>query len=581
MLKIVGLYVNKKIISIILIIFMVVYTIMGTYSVSNAANNFNQYVKSGIEAFPEDYQIYLNEIKKDHPNWTFDAYYTGINWDELVEKETDHGHNRIYNKNTNPLWKCSCQDVATGYACASSDIIKYYLDPRNFLNNDVKIFQFLEISYNEQIHTTSGISSVIKGTFMENKKVNVTVDGKSKEMSYEEIILEAAKQSKMSPYSIATKIIQEVGSKGSQSVTGDYPGYEGYYNFYNYGATDGGSPIAKGLEYAKNGNGDMTQAKKDELLIPWNDQYRSIIGGAKLIANSYTNAGQNTAYFYKWDVVGVSILKAGQSQTISSNKCFRHQYMTNIQDPTSQTSKLYNTYVNANIIDEKLNFVIPVYNNMPKTNKLPTNLTTNDGKLYYMTATDVRVRKAPSTSGEIITTMKTLDEIVAVIERKCANANGYDWDKVKLSSGDIGYIASKYLSPCEEAKIAVIEENNIKAIPNSTIRSMASELGITSYEVTKGGKKIDPSEKIGTGYKLKDTKNNKEYTIVVLGDINGDGKILATDALAILKYSTKDKNTKLENEYLKAADVDNNGKVLAEDALKVLKCSTGAGNISL
>lgn len=104
-----------------------------------------------------------------------------------------------------------------------------------------------------------GISSVIKGTFMENKKVKVTVNGKEREMSYEEIILEAAKQSKMSPYSIATKIIQEVGSKGSQSVSGTYPGYEGYYNFYNYSASDGGSPIAKGLEYAKNGTSSMSR----------------------------------------------------------------------------------------------------------------------------------------------------------------------------------------------------------------------------------------------------------------------------------------------------------------------------------
>jgi hypothetical protein len=97
--------------------------------------------------------------------------------------------------------------------------------------------------------------------------------------------------------------------------------------------------------------------------------------------------------------------------------------MTNIQDPTSQTSKLYNTYVNANIIDENLNFIIPVYNNMPKTNKLPTSLTSSDGALYYLIGTDVRVRSTPSTSGEALTVLNTLDEIVAVLERKTANAH--------------------------------------------------------------------------------------------------------------------------------------------------------------
>ncbi len=571
-------FMKKKIIAVLLIVFIILYSTMGLFYPTEAASTYNQSVRSGIEAFPQDYQVYLREIKQTHPNWTFDAYYTGIDWNELVYNETDHGHNRIIN-NVGSLWKCSCGNVATGYACASADIIKYYLDPRNFLSNDVKIFQFLEISYNEKIHTTSGISSVIKGTFMENKKVKVTVNGKDKEMSYEEIILEAAKQSKMSPYSIATKIIQEVGSKGSQSVSGNYEGYEGYYNFYNYAASDGGSPIAKGLEYAKNGTSDMSQDKKNELLIPWNDQYRAIVGGAKLLANSYTNAGQNTAYFYKWDVVGTKILKAGESQSISSSKCFRHQYMTNIQDPTSQTSKLYGTYVNANIINEKLNFVIPVYNNMPKANKLPTSLTKNDGALYYMTATQVRVRSTPSTSGRVLATMNTLDEIVAVKERKCANANGYDWDKVKLSSGIEGYIASNYLSPCEEEKCAQIQGNNVKAIPNTTVKNMVNELGIISYEVTKNGEKKSDTDIIGTGYKLKDTKNNKEYTIIVKGDTNGDGKVTPADStIALRTYVGLNSISDVEK---LAGDLNGDGKITPADSTIVLRAYVGLTDINL
>lgn len=572
MLKLISFNINKKIIALILVLFIIFYSAIGLFNSSKAADSYNQYVRSGIDAFPEDYQTLLKELQKDHPNWTFDAYYTGIDWNELVLKETDHGHNRVI-ESASQLWKCSCGNIATGYACASADIIKYYMDPRNFLNNDVKVFQFLEISYNENIHTTKGISSVIKGTFMENKKVKVTIDGKEKEMSYEEIILEAAKQSKMSPYSIATKIIQEVGSKGSKSVTGDYEGYEGYYNFYNYGASDGGSPIAKGLEYAKNGSSDMTQSKKDELLIPWNNPYRSIVGGAKLLANSYTNAGQNTAYFYKWDVVGVTILKAGQSQTISSSKCFRHQYMTNIQDPTSQTSKLYNTYVNANIINEKLNFVIPIYNNMPKTNKLPTNLEDNEGQLYYLIGTDVRVRQGPSTSSKALAVLNTLDERVTVLERKCAYANGYDWDKVKISSGVIGYVASKYLLPCEDTKNVKIDGNNVKAVENVTGSKMASELGITSYEVIKDGKKINPSEKVGTGYKLKDLRTNKEYTIIVPGDINGDA-LIDSDDLLVIKMKLLD-TINLDDNKKKAADLTKDGDLDSDDLLQIKRYLLG------
>lgn len=570
--------ITKRTVSMILVIFIILYSVLGLLNSVKAASTYNQYVKSGIEVFPESYQGYLKELKQEHPNWTFDAYYTGIDWNELVEKETNHGHNRIINS-ANSLWKCSCGDVQTGYACASKDITKYYMDPRNFLNSDVKVFQFLEISYNSKIHTTEGIKSVIKGTFMENKKLTININGQQKEMSYEEIILEAAKQSNMSPYSIATKIIQEVGSKGSGSVSGTYAGYEGYYNFYNYAASDGGSPIAKGLEYAKNGSGNQTQAEKDNLMLPWNNQYRAIVGGAKLLANSYTNAGQNTAYFYKWDVVGVTILKSGQSQQISSSKCFNHQYMTNIQDPTSQTSKLYNTYVNANIIDEKLNFVIPVYDNMPKTNKLPTTLTKNDGNLYYMTGTDVRVRSQPTTSASAVAVMNTLDEVVVVKERKCANANGYDWDKVKLASGVEGYIASKYLSPCEDAKNAIIEASNVKAIPNTNVKTMITELGITSYEVTKDGQKKADTDKIGTGYKLKDTKNNKEYTLIVLGDVNGDAEITSSDYVRI-KNKLRGK-VNLDNNQSKSADANGDGQITSADYVKVKNVLRGKTSISI
>lgn len=570
--------ISKKSMALVMLLVIVVYFMLGLLGEVQAASQYTQTVKSGISAFPEDYQVYLREIQQDHPNWTFDAYYTGIDWNELVANETDHGHNRVHNS-SNALWKCSCGNVATGYACASADITKYYLDPRNFLGNDVKVFQFLEISYNEKIHTTQGISSVIRGTFMENKKVWVNEQGR--EMSYEEIILEAAKQSKMSPYSIATKIIQEVGSKGSDSVTGTYPGYEGYYNFYNYAASDGGSPIAKGLEYAKNGKDGMTGEDRARLLLPWNNQYRAIVGGAKLLANSYTNAGQNTAYFYKWDVVGTSILKAGQTQTISSSKCFRHQYMTNIQDPASQSSKLYATYTDANIIDEKLNFVIPVYNNMPKANKFPTNLTSNDGKLYYMTGTAVKVRSAPTTSGTVLATMNTLDEVVAVIERKCANANGYDWDKVKISSGIVGYMASKYLAPCEDTKVAQIEGNNVKAIPNATVKSVVSELGITSYEVVSAdGNKKAEGDKVGTGYKLKDKNNNKEYTLIVMGDINSDGEVNTGDSFLIKQIIMEVK--KLPNEFVKkAADVNGDGQINTGDSFILKKQIMEVDNIRL
>ena len=534
----------KRILIMSIILITISFFVMPLKSVF-AATYYTQTVKTGIDKFPAEYQNALKKLKELHPNWNFDAYYTGLDWNTVVFNEKVCKRNRVL-KSSDESWKCSCGNVASGYACASEKIISYYLDPRNFLN-EVNIFQFLEISYNERIHNVDGVKKAVKNTFLsknvtykngngekqnykiENEIIKITPntkltdidknakgelktgakvtvngkeytaivmgdingdgkvnsadaleilkysaelinlnnnaieagkingkvnalsalsvlkysagvedisfsssDGKEYTKSYAEIILEAAKESNMSPYSIASKIIQEVGTKGSNSVSGTYKGYEGYYNFYNLGAYDTGNAIVNGLMYAKDKG--------------WNNQYTAIIEGAKELANSYTNAGQNTAYFYKWDVVGTRILKAGETQTVSSSNMFWHQYMTNVQDPTSQSKSLFNTYGNNKLLDESLNFIIPVYNNMPNSNTMPSGLTTDDGDLYYVNCTDgLAVREKPTTSSTALTRLYK-NTVVVVLEREFTEANGYKWDKVKLANGIEGYVASKWLT---------------------------------------------------------------------------------------------------------------------------------------
>ena len=153
---------TKKIIVLIIIVSMLSLFIVPINEIY-AATQYTQSLKSGISNFPKEYQDALNKLKDLHPNWTFEAYNTGLSWDNLILNETaTHGRNRII-KSADNSWKCSCGNVASGYACASEDIIAYYLDPRNFLN-EVNVFQFLEISYNSKIHDISGIKSAVKNT---------------------------------------------------------------------------------------------------------------------------------------------------------------------------------------------------------------------------------------------------------------------------------------------------------------------------------------------------------------------------------------------------------------------------------
>lgn len=575
---------SKKVVMLIICLIMIL-NIISVPIKTYAASKYTQTVKSGVENFPKEYQKYLNKLKENHPNWSFDAYYTGISWNELLANETDHGHNRVI-KTADESWRCSCGNVASGYACASSGITAYYLDPRNFLD-DVSIFQFLEISYNQKVHKLEGIEKSVKNTFLDNT-VTFILDGKEKKMSYAEIILEAAKESNMSPYSIRTKIIQEVGSKGSSSVTGKYEGYEGYYNFFNYGAYDAGNAIVNALEYAKKAG--------------WDNQYTAIIEGAKLLANSYTNAGQNTAYFYKWDVVGNSILTSENTQTFNDKSYFfRHQYMTNVQDPKSQSKTLFNLYANAGILDENLNFIIPIYDNMPENPvELPSKINQAEDKLIYIvTDSDgINVRKEPTTSSNKLCSIPKNTKVI-VLEKNSATANGYVWYKVQLENSVVGYVASNYIEyysgkddqqsennnntkPVEEPKVKLDKEkSNLTVIPEVTGKIISEDLNIKNYTITDSkGNKLEDDALVGTGYKITNTDTKETYTIIKLGDTNGDGKINSADLLVIQKHLLEVKKI-TDNSKILSSDANGDGKVNSADLLKIQKQLLNVSKISL
>ena len=66
-------------------------------------------------------------------------------------------------------------------------------------------------------------------------------------------------------------------------------------------------------------------------------------------------------------------------------------------------------------------------------------------KTAKVNASNVRLRKSSSTSSKVVKTLSKGTK-VTILQKKVAYKNGYYWDKVKLSNGTIGYIASKYLS---------------------------------------------------------------------------------------------------------------------------------------
>ena len=159
----------QKIIPINLMLIMIFS--LATIFETNKVEAYTQTKKIGINEFPETYKKYLNELAEAHPNWTFTAYNTGMSWSEFISKEKSvHLRNTII-QTALPELKCTCEKVASGYACASDGAVAYYADPRNFLNES-GIFQFLEMTYNSESQTVEGVESIISGTFM-NKEITL------------------------------------------------------------------------------------------------------------------------------------------------------------------------------------------------------------------------------------------------------------------------------------------------------------------------------------------------------------------------------------------------------------------------
>ena len=138
-------------------------------------STFENYLNS--QGFPESYKVSLRTLHTEHPTWVFQAQKTGLNWSDVMAAEGAVGANLV-SKSSISSWKSTeygAYDWNTGtwtgfdgssWVAASKDIVAYYMDPRNFLN-DTYVFQFLHHAYDSNAQTREGLTSLITGTFLE------------------------------------------------------------------------------------------------------------------------------------------------------------------------------------------------------------------------------------------------------------------------------------------------------------------------------------------------------------------------------------------------------------------------------
>ena len=395
---------------------------------SYAAQTRESY-SSKINSYP-GYKELIDKLKREHPNWNFTCFYTGLDWNQVIKNETTAYHGRnVVPASKSSAWKCSiCGEKPHGgssWRCASEAAVSYYMDPRNWLN-DAYIFQFENLSYNGNIQTIEGVQKIIANmNYMQGDKVTYTkTDGTQGTLnkSYAQIIMEAAKQAGISPYHLASRIRQEqgAGSKPGSTATGTYNGYVGYYNYLNIkatGSTDS-EVIRNGLQHAKS-NG-------------WTNPEISIKEGAKVLAKNYIKDGQDTLYLQKFDVDS------------SDGTLYYFQYMQNVSACLTEGASVRNTYEQLGLINNSIEFIIPVYENMPSTvcpEPRDAGIITQNVKVK---GTGVSVREGASISSNKIATVNTGDVLLRIEMASTVNG-GYYWDKVVLTDGRKGYIARNFI----------------------------------------------------------------------------------------------------------------------------------------
>lgn len=475
---------------------------------SSDADFENYMTKQG---FPESYKPYLRKLHEQHPKWIFTAQKLGVDWNTALKEECVVGRNLVHSSAL-ASWKSmekGAYDFNGGYwygldgswVAASKEIIMYYMDPRNFLN-DTYIFMFENQSYDPSYQTESGVKTILADTFMSG---SYTCPDTKKKYTYSQTFMDAAKKSGVSPYHLASRCRNEQGVNGAPQSLGTVKGYENYFNFFDIQAyaTSTMTAAEMGCKYAKTTN--------PTYLLPWTNQYKSIVGGSIFLGTGYITKGQDTLYLQKFDMVD------------GGNGLYYHQYMTCVFGQANEAISLKNAY-SQDILNSAMEFKIPVYNNMP--DKLCPKPTSSGDNNNYL--------KSLSVSGTSIS--PKFDKFTTSYTAK-VNA---EVSSVTVNANPLG----------KSAKVSGKGKVSLKTGENTVKVTCTAASGVKRT------------------YTIKITRKAASQTLQQ-GDVNGDKYLTVVDALLMLRYNAG--KTQLDSAQLKRADMNGDGKVDVIDALTLLK----------
>lgn len=186
---------------------------------------------------------------------------------------------------------------------ASKNLIEYYMNPNNFLDNNSK-YMFMKLNYFDCISA---------------EQLNTVLKGKGVFQGKGQAFLKAGKENNVNPIYLVAHALHETGNGTSKlstgilvkSVDGKAVEPKKTYNIWGIRAYDS-DPNKCGSEYAYK--------------MKWFSVDAAIEGGAKFISSNYINSRgkQNTLYKMKWDIE-------------PSSRGYLHQYATDINWAFAQT----------------------------------------------------------------------------------------------------------------------------------------------------------------------------------------------------------------------------------------------------
>ena len=535
--------------------------------------------------FPESYVHSLAVLHAQYPNWVFEPVKTGLAWSTVIQNESSPGRNLIY-KTANDAKKSYASSEynwytnewvirdTSGWVTTHPDYIAYCMDPRNFLNA-TNIFMFESLSFSTS-HNLAGVNAILSGTFMTKEIAN----GDGTMLNYANAFMSIGQSAGVSPYHLASRVRQEQGVNGTSAmISGTYSGYEGYYNYFNIGAYGTGNTVyTRGLSYAKDKG--------------WNTRYKALLGGAEFIAKSYIGVGQDTLYFQKFDV-------------IAQGGLYTHQYMTNVEAAISESKSVAKAYTDKT---QAFVFKIPVYENMPlEAVKFTASGNRNN---YLKTLSVAGYSLTPSFDGAKTSYSMIVENAVAsitvsatpVVSKSTVSGTGTLNLKVGTNTFSIncksesGETKTYTLTVVREAAATQPEEpqNYTLTSDKYTIGTYVTGIApgtsaadfIAGFKCEGGTVKLltatgaESTGTVATGNKLGvyvDGTLVATKEIVIYGDLSGDGKINALDAIKLNRYTIG--TSSLAGCYLVAADVSGDGKSNALDAIIINRYTIGLSDI--